>query len=622
MSDDRPPPDASGTGAPAPEAAPGLPPVPGPEAEPVPGSGGAPAGAAERDEESDGDRAPDIAVLVLDVLAQGPATAFEIVGRLDEREPGLLGPREGYLYPLLFEMRRAGRVEARWVDRPDGRRRVYALAGSEWPVTWPANGLDTSGLTPTRAIRRIAEAATDRVTFAPTLAEETRAEILRHVLDGAATRERSGESPEDAERQAIRALGDPWKISTDLARVAGGRRTVIFARTARESALSLAIYDLGILVAILATIAFVRIEVVAAYHIPTKSMEPTLHGDRDGGDRILVLRTTPPPSRFDIEVFEGWGTERKQYVKRCVALPGEDVRLFEGDLWIDGRLVRKEGSALDAMLFPMFDVGVEAAAAARDKTRLRDRFQDRWAFDGGTSWSQWPQGDFEVVVDAPAGGADAADPAVLRWRGRLTDGLYDAETGELDDGITDVADGRIAVDITPKDETAQVLVRWERGAERYDAVLRGEQPGVAIFVNGIEVERAAAATVPVGRTTRVRFSEVDRVLRLEIDGALVLRHDLDAPADPKRTGPGADVSVRVPRGSVRIRPIRLERDVHWTSEYESLDRERLGPDEYFMLGDNSSNSQDSRYKGPVHRSRLVGSPLLIVWPLSRFRIPR
>ncbi len=39
---------------------------------------------------------------------------------------------------------------------------------------------------------------------------------------------------------------------------------------------------------------------------------------------------------------------------------------------------------------------------------------------------------------------------------------------------------------------------------------------------------------------------------------------------------------------------------------------------YFMLGDNSSDSFDSRYWGFVDRSAVIGVPYLRVWPLNRF----
>ena len=45
----------------------------------------------------------------------------------------------------------------------------------------------------------------------------------------------------------------------------------------------------------------------------------------------------------------------------------------------------------------------------------------------------------------------------------------------------------------------------------------------------------------------------------------------------------------------------------------------LGPDEYFLLGDNSPRSYDSRYWGPVLREKIRGKAIRIYWPPSRIR---
>lgn len=43
-------------------------------------------------------------------------------------------------------------------------------------------------------------------------------------------------------------------------------------------------------------------------------------------------------------------------------------------------------------------------------------------------------------------------------------------------------------------------------------------------------------------------------------------------------------------------------------------RWELGPDEYFMMGDNRNHSNDSRRFGPVPRENVVGEALLRFWP--------
>ena len=44
----------------------------------------------------------------------------------------------------------------------------------------------------------------------------------------------------------------------------------------------------------------------------------------------------------------------------------------------------------------------------------------------------------------------------------------------------------------------------------------------------------------------------------------------------------------------------------------------LGADEYFVVGDNRGNSNDSRAVGPISEDMIVGHVSLVLWPLSNF----
>jgi signal peptidase I len=47
----------------------------------------------------------------------------------------------------------------------------------------------------------------------------------------------------------------------------------------------------------------------------------------------------------------------------------------------------------------------------------------------------------------------------------------------------------------------------------------------------------------------------------------------------------------------------------------------LGPDEYFMMGDNRGQSCDSREWGPVSRDDLIGPVFAVYWPPTRLGLP-
>jgi DNA-binding PadR family transcriptional regulator len=69
--------------------------------------------------------------MVLSTLERGEAHGLEVLRRLEEAGCGLLRLKEGSLYPALYRLEEAGKVEAEWETdlhgRRGARRRIYRL---------------------------------------------------------------------------------------------------------------------------------------------------------------------------------------------------------------------------------------------------------------------------------------------------------------------------------------------------------------------------------------------------------------------------------------------------------------------------------------------------------------
>lgn len=67
------------------------------------------------------------ALLVLSVLADGPAHGYEIASRVSERSGAVLDLKEGTLYPRLYQLEREGVIQGDWRTDSGRRVRVYEL---------------------------------------------------------------------------------------------------------------------------------------------------------------------------------------------------------------------------------------------------------------------------------------------------------------------------------------------------------------------------------------------------------------------------------------------------------------------------------------------------------------
>jgi signal peptidase I len=86
-------------------------------------------------------------------------------------------------------------------------------------------------------------------------------------------------------------------------------------------------------------------------------------------------------------------------------------------------------------------------------------------------------------------------------------------------------------------------------------------------------------------------------------------------------------SVEIKNGTVyindqpRLEPLFSQRYYYNRGEFGKEGNKIIVPENsFFVLGDNSASSQDSRYWGFVPKDNILGKAILIYWPLPRIRI--
>lgn len=362
---------------------------------------------------------------------------------------------------------------------------------------------------------------------------------------------------------------------------------------------------------------FVRLIFFGVYLVDSRSMEPSIYGDPETGERVLVRYGKALPERFDLAVVRVPG-ESVPRVKRVVALPGESLRIEEGDLYIDGEPLAADAPRPDPIV--VFD----------DRLALEDYFQSS-ADNGIVGWRK-------TAADWRYDGAPERPVARLEYARRLADD-YIGPHSEFIEGSIEVGDLWIGAALDLEEPASRALLAVATQGDRFIAWIGADAqgrrrvrlisfpvPGSELDAHDSDILEELDLAVEAGTHEWV-LGRVDGRVELWFDGRRVFdhrfgvprRHPLDPFGQGRSRGPRAWIEVG--GGGVALDGLKLWRDLHYTSRGQFAVREafQLGPDELFLLGDHSAHSRDSRDFGPVPLADLVGSPLYVVGPLEAAR---
>lgn len=361
----------------------------------------------------------------------------------------------------------------------------------------------------------------------------------------------------------------------------------------------------------------------------------------EGGNRVIVnkfLYAFNPPKRWDVIVFKypkvdlrclhcgytatdvpqaeaparcpkcGWRTlwtSQKAYIKRLIGLPGEEVIIRHGDIYIDGKLARKPPEVQEAVWRLVYD----SAYPPLDPQR---RDTPRWRGEAGQFTDE--KGRLELLPGPDGAARVRYGPDIedfTSYNGRRP-GDVRALVGDLRWDVRVQLDkpGLLRLSIMEDETVHTACVAFGEAGSKTRLEVDGRSEGESDF-------RADPA-----REHRVAFSNVDDRLELKVDGQAILTADYTPSVADRACSSGAELGVD--GATARFARVRLDRDLYYVRPGGGptfmRDETAVTPaDSYFAMGDNTRNSFDSRYWGGVPVGNLIGHAMVVWWPLNDLR---
>jgi signal peptidase I len=360
------------------------------------------------------------------------------------------------------------------------------------------------------------------------------------------------------------------------------------------------------------------------------------------GDRLLVDKNVfhlRKPRRWEMAVFHCPDPDPKElgkpYVKRIIGLPGESIRLIDGDVYANDVLVRKELAEVRETRLPVFDMSYVPDPSG---------WSSRWLVEPPENDPRLPQTSPRKLEEADSSVVhrgtlklDAGDPARpsagIRYRHWNLDERMEEPIRSWNsyDGVPRsfnqlplVHDFSISCEIEVASASPDAVFECAL-SDGVDTILADISVGQK--VNGRVILTQAdkgglgsvgGVSLEVGKKYALEYSFVDRRVILAIDNKQVIPNaDLPHAAHPGEVR--QPVRLRARGCCLTIRNFMLYRDIYYTQfgEHGTRHPAVLGPNDYFVLGDNSGNSQDSRkWPNPgVPEMDFIGKPFLIHQPL-------
>ena len=345
------------------------------------------------------------------------------------------------------------------------------------------------------------------------------------------------------------------------------------------------------------------------------------------GDRLFINRmsyTFRDPERWETILFRSADPPLDQCLKRVVGLPEETVAVAHGDVWIDGKRLKKDWSTVDALAITVHD-----ARFASNQPLARVRWRPSHQ---ATPWNKIPHTVCSFRCTPKSETAHQSAP--IEWivydhvdfhRGRVqathqvTDNYAYNQTlsrklYNTDDLIVGAKAqwfgvgrlffqlGSLCLELDCGQGSGKL---WDGGLELAEFPWPAEQRVSPVWMEVASVDQQFFFVI----NKKVVFS-----CDLEEKRIAAARHPQGDPLGESEPRSGSILAIGSQSLDVVIEDLLVRRDIYYTPEVHGVanrrtDEYRLAADEFFVLGDNSPVSLDSRQdtvEAIVRRKDLLG----------------
>jgi signal peptidase I len=369
------------------------------------------------------------------------------------------------------------------------------------------------------------------------------------------------------------------------------------------------------------------------------------------GDRILVLKCIYQflePKRWDVIVFKNPPEPEINYIKRLIGLPGETVQIIDGDIYINGQISRKSPKVQEELWTPVYNNDYQPVNKFVPSFNHR-QWQQPFENENSSKWTVYGDSPTLFHLDSPADQINTMEYNTSMGNNFRATYAYD----EVQDysAMPYCSDLMVSFWCRPEKSEGRIGVSLSKYSTKYNAWvdLAGEMVITKNDRHGAttELARKSIKTPIANKSILVQFANVDHQLIFQY-GSTKLTYDLgrgleDAGRIKKDIEPRLKISGS---GKLTLSHVAVFRDIHYTTSKYANQPENgraigkpftLNEDEYFVLGDNSPNSEDCRWwtrkglankglesyrVGVVPRDYLVGKALFVYWPSGFRPFPR